>query len=101
MQLPNSAYFVQAYLLITNNKIAVSVKEYHTDKRVYLVFCGTETVCESKCENGRICLEVLDGFTGLGFERSKAPTSIMYQDCIRLSLEQIATRYESSNVVIL
>ena len=104
MQIPNSAYFVQSYLLITNNMVAVSVQEYQTDKRVYLKFCGncsTEIVGVGKAHTPTICLAVLDAFTALGFERSKAPLNIMFQDCIRITLEQIATRYESSNVVII
>ena len=104
MNIPKSACFVQAYLLITNNMIAVSEKEYQTDKRVYLKFCGncsTEIVSESKQENRRVCLAVLGAFTALGFERPKTPHSIMWQDCIRLSLEQYGQQYEKSNVVIL
>ena len=104
MKIPNSAYFVQSYMLITNNMIAVSVKEYQTDKRVFFTFCGncsSETIVVSKAHTLTICLAVLDAFTAIGFERSKAPLNIMWQDCIRLSLEQYGQQYENSNVVVI
>jgi hypothetical protein len=105
MQIPNSACFVQAYLLITNNMIAVSVKEYQTDKRVYFKICGncsTEIVFGSKDTAFSTNRAIRHGLLDLKYTGFTHPMpSIMYQDEIRLSLEQIATRYQSANVVIL
>ena len=105
MQIPNSAYFVQSYLLITNNMVAVSVQEYQTDKRVYFKICGnctTEIVFGAKDTAFSPNRAIRHGLLDLKFTGFTHPMpSIMYQDEIRISLEQIATRYESSNVVII